>query len=55
MNEYGNAKNDKEAIEELADKLEVMHSLSEYHGSNIEKGMKFGKRKRKKGIASKIK
>jgi predicted house-cleaning noncanonical NTP pyrophosphatase (MazG superfamily) len=36
LNEYVNAKNDKEAIEELADILEIIHALARYHGANLE-------------------
>ncbi len=37
LNEYINAENDKDAIEELADLLEIIHALAECHGVNIEK------------------
>jgi len=36
FNEYLEAKNDVEAIEELSDVLEVIHSLSEIHGKGFE-------------------
>ncbi|MFS0777648.1 nucleoside triphosphate pyrophosphohydrolase [Neobacillus sp. 3P2-tot-E-2] len=36
LNEYINAKNDKDAVEELADLLEIIHALAECHGTNIE-------------------
>lgn len=36
LEEYINTKNNKDAIEELADLLEKIHSLAEYHGSSIE-------------------
>ncbi|MEW9053065.1 MAG: nucleoside triphosphate pyrophosphohydrolase [Neobacillus sp.] len=35
LNEYINSKNDKDAVEELADLLEIIHALAEYHGSSI--------------------
>ncbi|MDR4947194.1 nucleoside triphosphate pyrophosphohydrolase [Neobacillus cucumis] len=35
LKEYINANNDNDAIEELADLLEIIHSLAEYHGSSI--------------------
>ncbi|RDU38914.1 phosphoribosyl-ATP pyrophosphohydrolase [Neobacillus piezotolerans] len=35
--EYLSAEDDKEAIEELADILEIIHSLALQHGSSIEK------------------
>lgn len=36
MEEYCNATNDKEALEELADMLEVIRALTEVHGSSHE-------------------
>jgi predicted house-cleaning noncanonical NTP pyrophosphatase (MazG superfamily) len=36
LNEYINAENDKDAVEELADLLEIIHALAECHGTNIE-------------------
>jgi predicted house-cleaning noncanonical NTP pyrophosphatase (MazG superfamily) len=36
LNEYVNAKNDNDAIEELADLLELIKTLSEYHGASLE-------------------
>lgn len=36
LNEYINAENDKDAVEELADLLEIIHALAECHGANIE-------------------
>ncbi|WP_312474682.1 nucleoside triphosphate pyrophosphohydrolase [Neobacillus sp.] len=32
LDEYINSRNNDEAIEELADLLEIIHSLAEYHG-----------------------
>lgn len=36
LEEYINAKNDENALEELADILEIVHSLSEVHGGTID-------------------
>jgi predicted house-cleaning noncanonical NTP pyrophosphatase (MazG superfamily) len=36
LNEYINAKNDKDAVEELADLLEIIHTLAECHGAKME-------------------
>lgn len=36
LQEYVETTNRADAIEELADLLEIMHALAEYHGSNIE-------------------
>lgn len=36
LNEYINAESDKDSVEELADLLEIIHALAEFHGSNIE-------------------
>ncbi|SDN61715.1 nucleoside triphosphate pyrophosphohydrolase [Bacillus sp. OK048] len=37
LEEYINAENDNEAIEELADLLEIIHALAECHGASFEK------------------
>ncbi|WHY79939.1 nucleoside triphosphate pyrophosphohydrolase [Neobacillus sp. WH10] len=37
LNEYINSETNEEAIEELADLLEIIHALAEYHGSSFEK------------------
>ncbi|MEH7436744.1 nucleoside triphosphate pyrophosphohydrolase [Neobacillus drentensis] len=37
LEEYVNAENDENAIEELADLLEIIHALAECHGASIEK------------------
>ena len=37
LEEYINAENNKDAIEELADLLEIIHALAECHGASIEK------------------
>lgn len=36
LEEYANTDNKKDAVEELADLLEIIHALSEYHGSSID-------------------
>jgi predicted house-cleaning noncanonical NTP pyrophosphatase (MazG superfamily) len=36
LEEYLNAENDKDAIEELADLLEIIHALAECHGTTFE-------------------
>lgn len=36
MEEYQNASNDNEALEELADLLELMHALAKVHGASME-------------------
>jgi predicted house-cleaning noncanonical NTP pyrophosphatase (MazG superfamily) len=36
LNEYVNTENNEDAIEELADLLEIIHALAEYHGSSID-------------------
>lgn len=37
LEEYINAENDQDAIEELADLLEIIHALAETHGASFEK------------------
>lgn len=37
LEEYVNTSNHEDAIEELADVLEIIHALAEYHGASIEK------------------
>ncbi|MBG9447301.1 nucleoside triphosphate pyrophosphohydrolase [Cytobacillus firmus] len=37
LEEYMNAENHEEALEELADLLEIIHALAETHGASIEK------------------
>jgi predicted house-cleaning noncanonical NTP pyrophosphatase (MazG superfamily) len=37
IEEYVNAENDKDAIEELSDLLEIIHALAECHGASFEK------------------
>jgi len=56
MEEYQNAKNDEEAIEELADVMEIVRCLAKIHGSTIENVEKIRKEKAKKrgGFEDKI-
>lgn len=56
LEEYVNTNNLKDSIEELADLLEIMHALSEYHGSSIEEVEEVRKRKAEKrgGFKEKI-
>ncbi len=37
LEEYINTKTNEEALEELADLLEIIHALAVYHGASIEK------------------
>lgn len=37
LEEYMNTSNKEDALEELADLLEIIHALSEFHGASIEK------------------
>lgn len=37
LEEYMNTVNDEDALEELADLLEIIHALSEYHGASYER------------------
>lgn len=37
LDEYMNADNNEDAIEELSDLLEIIHALAEYHESSFEK------------------
>lgn len=37
LQEYNEAKTDKEAVEELADILELLHAAVKIHGSSVEK------------------
>lgn len=37
LEEYMNTQNDDDAIEELADLLEIIHALAEYHGTSFVK------------------
>src|SRR5690242_2826129 len=56
LNEYVNTNNDKDAIEELADLLEIIHALAECHGASFEKVEEIRKQKANKrgGFKEKI-
>ncbi|WP_066309084.1 nucleoside triphosphate pyrophosphohydrolase [Bacillus sp. FJAT-29814] len=56
LNEYVNTQNDKDAIEELADLLEIIHALAECHGASIETVEEVRKQKAEKrgGFKEKI-
>lgn len=56
LEEYVNTNNDDDGIEELADLLEIIHHLAEYHGSSIEKVEEVRKNKAEKrgGFKEKI-
>lgn len=56
LQEYVEANNNVDAIEELADVLEIIHALAEYHGASIEKVEEVRKQKAEKrgGFKEKI-
>jgi predicted house-cleaning noncanonical NTP pyrophosphatase (MazG superfamily) len=56
LEEYINTTNNENAIEELADVLEIIHALAEYHGASFEKVEEVRKRKAEKrgGFREKI-
>jgi predicted house-cleaning noncanonical NTP pyrophosphatase (MazG superfamily) len=56
LQEYIDAKNDEDAVEELADLLEIVHSLAECHGASIDKVEEIRKQKAEKrgGFKEKI-
>lgn len=56
LDEYVNTDNKKDAIEELADMMEIIHALSEYHGSSIDEVEEVRKQKAEKrgGFKDKI-
>jgi predicted house-cleaning noncanonical NTP pyrophosphatase (MazG superfamily) len=56
LEEYANTQNDEDAIEELADVLEIIHALAEYHGASFEKVEEVRKQKAEKrgGFKEKI-
>ncbi|MFZ3588895.1 phosphoribosyl-ATP pyrophosphohydrolase [Bacillus sp. DJP31] len=45
LEEYINAKDQNEAIEELADLLEILHAFAEYHGTSIQEVEKIREKK----------
>ncbi|QCJ42578.1 phosphoribosyl-ATP pyrophosphohydrolase [Bacillus sp. S3] len=45
LQEYVDSKNNDEAVEELADILEIIHSFAEYHGVSMEEVEEVRKRK----------
>lgn len=56
LEEYVNTNNDEDAVEELADLLEIIHALAEYHGASIETVEEVRKQKAEKrgGFKEKI-
>lgn len=56
LEEYMNTNNLKDSVEELADLLEIIHALSEYHGSSIDEVEEIRKLKAEKrgGFKEKI-
>lgn len=56
LEEYFNTDTKKDAIEELADLLEIIHALSDYHGSSIDEVEEVRKQKAEKrgGFKEKI-
>ncbi|WP_057762108.1 nucleoside triphosphate pyrophosphohydrolase [Cytobacillus praedii] len=48
LDEYVNTTNNEEAIEELADVLEIIYALAEYHGATIDKIEEVRKQKAEK-------
>jgi predicted house-cleaning noncanonical NTP pyrophosphatase (MazG superfamily) len=45
LNEYVNAENDSDAVEELADLLEIIHALAKSHGATIDEVERVRQRK----------
>jgi len=56
MDEYQNAPADEEALEELADLLELMHALAKIHGASIDEVEKIraSKAEKRGGFGEKI-
>lgn len=56
LQEYVETNNNEDAIEELADVLEIIHALAEYHGASIEEVEEIRKQKAEKrgGFKEKI-
>ncbi|WP_053363446.1 nucleoside triphosphate pyrophosphohydrolase [Bacillus sp. FJAT-27251] len=45
LNEYVETESKEDSVEELADLLEILHALAEYHGSSIEEVEEVRKKK----------
>lgn len=56
LEEYVSTTSDEDALEELADLLEIIHALAEYHGASFEKVEEIRKKKVEKrgGFKEKI-
>jgi predicted house-cleaning noncanonical NTP pyrophosphatase (MazG superfamily) len=56
LNEYVSTKNNEDALEELADLLEIIHALAECHGASFDKVEEIRKKKAEKrgGFKEKI-
>jgi predicted house-cleaning noncanonical NTP pyrophosphatase (MazG superfamily) len=56
LEEYVSTTGDEDALEELADLLEIIHALAEYHGASFEKVEEIRKKKAEKrgGFKEKI-
>jgi predicted house-cleaning noncanonical NTP pyrophosphatase (MazG superfamily) len=56
LDEYCAAETDGEAVEELADLLEIVHALAKHHGSSIEgvEAVRKGKAEKRGGFEEKI-
>lgn len=56
LEEYTNTDNNEDALEELADVLEIIHALSEFHGASFEELEKIrkGKAEKRGGFREKI-
>ncbi|OIJ20955.1 phosphoribosyl-ATP pyrophosphohydrolase [Anaerobacillus alkalidiazotrophicus] len=56
LEEYVNTTTNEDALEELADVLEIIHALADYHGSSIDEVEKIRERKAEKrgGFQEKI-
>lgn len=54
--EYNASQSDEEALEELADLLELIHSLSHVHGANVDQleGLREDKARKRGGFADKV-
>jgi predicted house-cleaning noncanonical NTP pyrophosphatase (MazG superfamily) len=53
LDEYCAAESNGEAVEELADLLEIFHALAKHRGSSIEEVEWYGKRKRRSVVGLK--